>query len=238
MRSSHLIIACVAVLCATSCAIPRIHAPAQQQVDPNAQIIYTQGVPALRSTVEQKDVAVDLTRPSGMSQWMDLNVFYRNLGEDDFTFEPGQVRVYGYNAAGMAKPLEVYTAERYIRWKTRRDIAIAVVAVAATVAVAASVDAPASNSGELARDDFWWWVATDIANTATNIAWMTSAMPAPYVAPDRLIRTHTLYTNEALGGIIKIRTEPNYDKKYLVEVPVGADYYAKFIFDGEMKRLR
>jgi hypothetical protein len=230
------VFAAVAIMMTTISCSPRMFVPDTNQPS-DAKVVYSQGIPSLRVTAEQKDVAVDVTRANGTTPWIDLQVFMRNLGDEAYNFEPGDVKVYGYNRDGQMRPLEVYTAERYIRWKNRRDAAIVVVTVAATVAVGVAGAEMASNAPNPIEGDYWWNLATNTAFLASDIARASAAMSAPYISPDRLMRTHTLYADEAIFGSIKVRSIPEYDHRILVEVPVGNGYVSKFSFGNEQRRF-
>jgi hypothetical protein len=241
-----LLFASLLTLGFTACSGPYFYQPANQQPE-MTQVVYTNGRPAVRAFVDNADVSADLTRSSNASQWLNVNVYVRNQSDSSLTFYPEDVNVYGYNEKGEAQKLRVFTAKEFVRRRNTRNAIIAGAVVATTVAVVVA-DAK-SNGGGSGRpgnnenfgnnywaNDWWWvWAATPTVVINNGLA-VAPAFQPPYVAPDGLVRRHTLYSDEALQGTIKVRLKGNFDHKFLVEIPVNG-YYAKFVFDEPGREL-
>lgn len=231
----RLVLPLLAALFFASCAQRMFYRPAEHQPDVS-NLIYTNGVPALRTSIQGCEVVAELT--SKGERDMNLNLFIRNNSDSAFTFQPEQVQVHGYNHARQKVPYRVFEAEEYIRWKNNRDALIAAGVLVATVATIVAIDRATDSGGhnngaEVVNNvsvgidfvyDLTWWLAWTIPVVADN------PPPPPAYSPDFLLRTHTLYPGEAVQGIVKVRAETEYKNKILVEVPVNGAY-AQFVFD-------
>lgn len=243
-----LLLSSLLLLGLASCSGPWFYQPANQQPE-MTRVVYTDGRSAVRAYVDSTDVSVDLTRSSDVSNWLNVNVFIRNESHDStLTFYPEDVNVYGFNAQGESRQLRVFTAKEYVRRRNTRNAIIAGAVVATTVAVVvadAKLNDHPSKPGsghhhEHYSNNFyispwatdWWWVWAATPNIVINngVTVVEPAFRAPYVAPDGLVRTHTMGAGEALQGTIKVRLQKGFDEKLLVEIPVNG-YYAKFAFD-------
>ncbi len=222
-------------LLGTSCSHAFYYRPTADQPD-QTTVIYNQGVPALRSLVPDAEVATDLTS-QGQSM-LNLGVFVRNEGDSLVTFQPERVRVYGYNANGQRREYQVYSAEQFIRRRNRQNAIIAGAVIVATVATVVAINSDAGSNSNVEpgnnyrnnNNDWWWW-----AWSAPSI-WIGSDGPAPpYTSTDGLLRTQTLYGGESVQGLIKVKSDPNFREKILVEVPVNGAY-AQFAFGREQRR--
>ncbi|MEO6759813.1 MAG: hypothetical protein ABIO24_10200, partial [Saprospiraceae bacterium] len=154
------------------------------------------------------------------------------------TFAPEGVRVSGFNAAGERREYRVYTAEQFIRRRNRQHAIIVGAVVVATVATVVAVNNEAGSSANTdygsnhyhSNDTWWWW-----AWSAPTIWIGPDAPPTPYASTDGLLRTQTLYAGESVQGLIKVKSDPNFRDKILVEVPVNGAY-AKFVFGAQQRR--
>ncbi len=220
-------------LLGTSCSQSFYYRPTADQPD-QTELIYNQGVPSLRATVPNAEVATDLT--SQGQSLLNLGVFIRNDGDSLVTFLPEGVRVSGFNAAGQRKEFRVFTAEQFIRRRNRQNAIIAGAVVVATVATVIAVNNESGNSGNGEpdnnhhyNDNSWWWWAW----SAPPI-WIGDAS-APFASSDGLMRAQTLYSGESVQGLIKVKSDPEFRAKILVEVPVNGAY-AKFVFGAQQRR--
>ena len=229
-------------LCASlfgaSCSQSFYYRPAADQPEQTA-VIYNQGVPSLRAIVPDAEVAIDLTS-QGQSM-LNLGVFVRNDGDSLVTFQPEGVRVYGFNATGQRKEYRVFTAEQFIRRRNRQKAIIAGAVVVATVATVVAIHNDVNNQPDVDPDNgyynnnndnnsWWWW-----AWSAPPI-WIGPDAPAPpYASGDGLLRAQTLYAGESVQGLIKVKSDPEFREKILVEVPVNGAY-AKFVFGTQQRR--
>lgn len=220
----------------TSCSQSFYYRPTADQPD-QTTLIYNQGVPSLSALVPGAEVSTDLTS-QGQSM-LNLGVFVRNEGDSLVTFLPEGVRVYGYNANGQRKEYRVFTAEQFIRRRNRQNALIAGAIVVATVATVVAVNNDNNNhpsnvdSGNGYRynnDNNWWWWAW----SAPSIWIGNDGPPPPYASTDGLLRPQTLYSGESVQGLIKVKSDPEFRDKILVEVPVNGAY-AQFVF-GRMER--
>ncbi|MCB0576209.1 MAG: hypothetical protein KDC61_16760 [Saprospiraceae bacterium] len=222
-----------------SCSRSMYYRPAASQPDVT-DVIYTQGVPALRNSIQGCEVVAELT--SRGATYMDLNLYIRNNSDSAFTFDPSGMEVHGYDRNGNRDAYRVFTAEQYIR---HRDTRNAIIAGAVVVATVATVIAVSQNSGS-SDIETPSRVTYDAVNFAYDLSWFlawTIPMAAeepppapPASSPDFLLRTHTLYPGEAVQGIVKLRANSEYDHKILVEVPVNGGY-AQFVFDGAKQKF-
>lgn len=231
----------VAALFFSACNRRMIYRPAPVQPDPS-DLIYTHGIPALRTSIQGCEVVAELS--SRGERDMNLNLYIRNHSDSIFTFRPDQVLVHGYNSARQRVPFRVFGAEEYIRWKNTRDALIAagvlVAAVATVIIVHETTGGSSAGGGESYRYaysgadfvyDLTWWLAWTIPSVAAE------PLPPPAYSPDLLLRDHTLYPGEAVQGIVKVRANPEYKRKILVEVPVNGAY-AQFVFDRQQPYRR
>lgn len=220
-----------------SCSRLYYYEPADNQPDAS-DVIYTKGVPALRSNLQGCEVVAELT--SKGERDMNLNLYIRNNTDSIFTFFPQDVQAYGFNYINKRIPYRVFGAEEYIRWKNTRDALIAAGIIVATVATVVAIDRATDGGGGGSNNledvgngvsagidfvyDLTWWMAWTIPAAIENTP------PPPAYSPDFLLRSHTLYPGEAVQGIVKVRAATEYKNKILVEVPVNGAY-AKFVFD-------
>jgi hypothetical protein len=236
----HLLFTALILAC-TSCA-NYVYQPAATQPE-NTELAYVNGLATTRAQVSDANVTVQLRHEGGRGVY-DLNLFLRNLGEENITFFPEQVNVYGYNKKGEVQKLKVFTADEFVRRRRRNNAIVAGVVVAATVATAVAVSESNNNNHDTPHhhhndNNDWWLYSALTPMVVLNNGYapvVVGPYSAPFVAPDRLVRRHTLYAEEALQGIIKIKRESGFDERFLVEVPVNGQY-AKFVFDAKM-RLR
>jgi hypothetical protein len=210
-----LLIATMALF--SSCSRTFFYQPADQQPE-RTTIDYINGVPDLRAKATDGDVAATLTTNGG-SGFLNLNLAVFNLGDTSFTFEPEMVKAYGYNKSGQRKELRVFSAREFIKRRNTKNAIIigAVAAVAITAAVAGS------SSGRHSFFQPWF-----VINTPFN--------SAPYTPRDGLLRSHTLYEDEALQGVVKIKKNLDYNEKIFVEVPVNGEY-VKFVFEDMVRKF-
>jgi hypothetical protein len=219
-----LLIATMAIF--SSCSRTFFYQPADQQPE-RTTIDYINGVPDLRAKATDGDVAATLTTNAG-NGFLNLNLAVFNLGDTSFTFEPEMVKAYGYHKNGQRKELRVFSAREFIKRRNTKNAIIigAVAAVAITAAVAGS-----SSSRHSERDndfDDFFFQPWFIINTPFNTA--------PYTPRDGLLRSHTLYEDEALQGVVKIKKNLDYNEKILVEVPVNGEY-VKFVFEDMVRKF-
>jgi hypothetical protein len=216
---------------------PQFYTPAADQPQPDTRTVYHHGNPALHTNLGTTDVAVEMVQQNENTQFLDLNLFIRNLGDTALTFDPSQVRLYGFNARGDRRDIRIFTAREYTRHRNTRNAIIvgAIVVATAAIVVADARYSPAAventNRPLLFNDCWWLFSPTDlvIANT----------LRPPYAPTDGLLRRHTLYPDEALSGTLKARiASDHYDRKYLLEVPVGGGQFAKFVFESPWKPRR
>lgn len=231
----------LAALALTSCNPAFFYRPASIQPD-HADVVYSHGVPALRTTVQGCEVVAELT--SKGERDMSLNLYIRNNTDSAFTFFPREVEAHGFNSVSRRTPYRVFGADEYIRWKNNRDAWIAAGVIVATVATVVAIDRATdsgsnnnnnnnnqNNAGDFSSVaagidfvyDLTWWMAWTVPVAAEEL-------PPPAYSPDFLLREHTLYPGEAVEGIVKVRAVAEYKNKILVEVPVNGAY-AKFVFD-------
>ncbi len=224
-------------LLGVSCSQSFYYRPTADQPD-QTTVVYNQGVPALRSLVPNAEVAADLTS-QGQSM-LNLGVFVRNEGDSLVTFLPEGVRVYGFNANGQRKEYRVFTAEQFIRRRKRQNAIIAGAVVVATVATVVAINNDNNNRHSNVdsgndhhyyndNNNWWWW-----AWSAPSIWIGNDGPPPPYASTDGLLRPQTLYSGESVQGLIKVKSDPEFRDKILVEVPVNGAY-AQFVF-GRMER--
>lgn len=226
------------VLFATSCAQSYYFRPAADQPD-RTVLIYNQGVPSLRATVPDAEIATDLTARDG-NYMLNLGVFVRNDGDSLVTFRPEGVRVYGFNANGQRKEYRVFTPEQFIRRRNRQNAIIAGAVIVATVATVVAINNDAGNSTDpdlgnnrsYNDNNQWWWWAW-----STPSIWISpEGMLAPYASTDGLLRAQTLYSGESVQGLIKVKSDPAFREKILVEVPVNGAY-AQFVYGAKERRF-
>ena len=238
MRTSFFLLLPLFLL--ASCAPYYRYQPAAEQPDLTTTY-YHHGLPTLRSQLNGADISADLSIRGKRD--MTLSLFVQNAGLQAFDVFPEDIRVSGYDAAGNKVPLKVLTAEQAIRRKRNRNLAIAGIAVAATVATVAvaanNLDSPKDPDDYYHYNyeaDFWYSVAavpTVVLETSALVAAAQQSAPppaAPFRSPDGLLRRHTLFPEERLEGIVKIRARPDLLAKIEVEVPVEGGY-AQFTFD-------
>lgn len=240
MRTSFFFL--LPFLLLASCAPYYRYQPAAEQPDLTTTY-YHHGLPTLRSQLNGADISADLSIRGNRN--MTLSLFVQNAGLQAFDVLPEDIKVTGYDAAGNKMSFQVLTAEQVIRRKRNRNLAIAGVAVAATVATVAvaanNLDSPNVPDNDYRYNyeaDFWYSMATVpavVLETSAIVAATQHAAPAaPFRSSDGLLRRHTLYPDEALEGIIKIRARPDHLSKIEVEVPVEGGY-AQFTFDRRKK---
>ncbi len=220
-----------------SCSQSFYYRPTAEQPE-RTEVIYNQGVPSLRATVPNAEVSTDLT--SQGENMLNLGVFVRNDGDSLVTFLPEGVRVTGYNAAGQSKPFRVFTAEQFIRHRNRQNAIIAGAVIIATVATVVAVNNDNNNHHSHGNTDSgnnhfndnntWWWWAW-----SSPTIFIGPDAPPPYASSDGLLRAQTLYAGESVQGLIKVKSEPDFREKILVEVPVNGAY-AKFVFGPKQRR--
>ena len=80
------------------------------------------------------------------------------------------------------------------------------------------------------NNNWWWW-----AWSAPSIWIGPDGPPPPYASTDGLLRTQTLYGGESVQGLIKVKSDPEFREKILVEVPVNGAY-AQFVFGKMLRR--
>jgi hypothetical protein len=219
----------------SSCSPSLYYRPAVVQPDA-ADVIYTNGIPALRTSIQGCEVVAELT--SKGERDMNLNLFIRNNSDSAFTFFPAAVEARGYNGAGQWSPYRVFEAEEYIRWKNNRDALISAGVMVATVATVVAIDRAINNGSPGNNVENLNSVAVGVDMVYNLTWWMAATIPAmtaeppspPAYSPDFLLRDHTLYPGEAVQGIVKVRAAQEFKNKILVEVPVNGAY-AQFVFD-------
>jgi len=220
------------VFLGTACSQAYYFRPASEQPE-QTEVIYNQGVPSLRSNLPNVEVATDLT--SQGESMLNLGVFVRNDGDSLITFSPENVRVIGYNAAGEGKPFRVFSAEQFIRRRNRNNALIAGAVIVATVAVnnesASQTNLDSGNHSYYNGNNNWWWWAW---STPTIV--LGPDAPPPYASSDGLLRTQTMYQGESVQGLIKVKSDPYFRNKIVVEVPVNGSY-AKFVFGAKERRF-
>gem|GEM_PF-687127 len=231
-----------AIVFSSSCSQHFMYRPSPVQPD-GANVIYSHGVPALRTSIQGCEVVAELT--SKGERDMNLNLYIRNNSDSIFTFYPEQVQVHGYNHARQKTPFRVFGADEYIRWKNTRDALIAAGVVVATVATVVAIN-EASGGGSVGDGGNTYNYWSDGLGFAYDLTWwMAWTIPAivdeplspPAYSPDFLLRPHTLYPGEAVQGIVKVRAKPEYKNKMLVEVPVNGAY-VQFVFDRQQTYRR
>lgn len=206
--------------------------------------VYTKGLPGLRSQQFGADLTAGLSARGEKD--LELLIYLYNDGDSAYTFDPKEVKASGYDAFGQMKPLRVFGAEEYIRWKNTRDIligsAIVIGAVVAIVAISEATDHKSHGSGGGNN------AAARHSNYSTTLDWIdfsvnTSYLLAgalrpptrvPEMPEDGLLREHTVYPGEAIQGVVKIRGSEPFLHRILVEVPVKGAYH-KFVFENRTR---
>ncbi len=228
--------------CATYYYQPAATQPGQNEAE------YTQGLPGLRSQQYGADLTAGLSAKGEND--LSLQVYIYNDSDSAYTFNPEDVRVSGYDEFGHMKPLRVFGAAQYIKWKRNRDILIGTAVVVGTVALVLIVSEVSKDkkksSGKkdknYSREHSGWhvdpyfdpvgWI--DFSFQVSSAMIQASAAPPsrePVIPDDGLLRTQTLYPGEAVQGTIKVRGMANFTQRVLVEIPVNGAYH-KFAFEN------
>lgn len=233
-------------LALVSCSTFYRFQPAAEQPDLST-VRYINGVPALQSQFNGASITADLQTQGKRDMTLNLSVL--NSGLQAFDFFPENIKVTGFDASGKSVVFQVLSAEQFIRHQRNQSRIIAGVAA---VAAAAAVVAVATSDNDKHPDpdpvqpcsreldaDFWYTVsaapALVLEASAINAA-VNNTPPAPYVPSDGLLRRHTLYPDEGLQGVVKIRAQPEFLSKVVVEIPVR-DGVAPFAFDRPGKQF-
>ncbi len=240
MKSTSFILALFAALIFSSCNDLFFYKPAETLPE-NIVLAHKDGFPNLTGSNGLCQITAEvLTR--GNSEFLDLNLHLLNLTDSAITFRPEEVLAYGFDENGRRARLRVYTAQEFIRHRnTREALLVGLMVAVAVTAVAVAADKSDGLSGnncdsdededeEVQEDEDWFddsLVAPPPAVVAPN--------PAVFAPTDGLLREHTLLAHEALAGQIKVRKNPNFNKKLLVEVPIDGRY-VKFVYDGKERR--
>jgi hypothetical protein len=201
---------------------------------------YTHGVPTQYRQLDQYDIFCNMIARDGEAMLLDLLV--QNRGETPFTFEPGEIKVFGYNDRGVSRALKVFTAEQFIKRRNRQTAAAVTVAAVATIATTAALvnNMPESaEGGSTDADEALWLLAAPpplmiIDNGNNNTLPFADVQAAR--TNDGMLRRHTLFGNEALSGHIRFSTHPDYKYKFRVEVPMDGKI-AVFEFQDKMRRF-
>ncbi|MCK6690869.1 MAG: hypothetical protein L6Q97_02070 [Thermoanaerobaculia bacterium] len=221
----------------SACVSTYYYSPAATQPG-QKEAVYTRGLPGLRSQQFGADLTAGLSARGEKD--LSLMVYIYNDSDSAYTFYPEDVKVTGYDAFNQSKPLRVFGAQEYIRWKNTRDILIASAVVIGTVAAVVAVseatggsDRPSRPAEHVSRADRWA-IALDWIDFSMYAGFAIAANnqppPEPSMPEDGLLRTHTIYPGEAIQGIVKIRGKANFMQHLLVEVPVNGAYH-KFVFE-------
>ena len=241
-----LLFALTAAALLTSCTSLRRYQAAAEQPD-FTTVVYTHGTPALQSQINGAEITADLSVRGKRDLTLGLQV--RNSGLGAFNFIPEKIRVFALDASGNKTPLRVLSANQVIQRNRNRNLILAG-AVVATAAVAVAAAAGSDKDGPDEQpcynyypDADFWYTATvapalvlETAALAHQINNTPTPPPAITIPPDGLLRRHTVFPEETLQGIIKIRAQPGLMDKILVEVPVEAGF-AQFVFDRRTRQF-
>lgn len=236
MKASFLFIClCIGL---SACVSTYYYHPAATQPG-QKEAVYTRGLPGLRSQQFGADLTAGLSAHGEKD--LSLLVYLYNDSDSAYTFYPEDVIVTGYDAFGQTRPLRVFGAEEYIRWKNTRDILIASAVVIGTVAAVVAISEATDHSDRPAKNADRAFSRSE--RYATTLDWIDFSLyagfaimsnnpppPEPTMSDDGLLRPHTLYPGEAIQGVVKIRGEANFMQHLLVEVPVNNAYH-KFVFE-------
>jgi hypothetical protein len=232
MKNLPIVIALFfAAIFTSSCAFVYYYKPAGNQPE-TTKLTYNHGMPNLTGSTGDCEITAEVLTRSN-SNFLDLGLYFRNLTDSSITFLPEEVVAYGYNKAGKSKKLSVYTAKEFIRNRNTRNAIIAgtIVAVAVATAIAAEHSGGSGNNGNEGNFNNFWFPAPPVI-VAPVVA---PGVPIPHAAHDGLLRQHTMLAQEGLAGNIKVRKNPNFSEKLLIEVPINGRY-VKFTFDGKERR--
>lgn len=202
------------------------------------EAVYTRGLPGLRSQQFGADLTAGLSARGEKD--LSLLVYVYNDSDSTYTFYPEDIKVTGYDPFGQYRPLRVFEAREYIRWKNTRDILIASAIVIGTVATVVAIseatgrhDPPKGAGKALEHADrvatTLDWIDWSLYTTLTVAAHNTPP-PPPEMPEDGLLRAQTLHPGEGIQGVVKIRGKSNFMHRLLVEVPVNGAYH-KFVFE-------
>ncbi len=225
MKNITLILALFATFFFTNCNYVYYYQPAETQPE-NTALTYNHGLPNLTGNTGECEITAEvLTR--GCSDFLDLGLYFRNLTDSSLTFLPEEVRAYGFDAQGRRHSLRVFSSKEYIRHRNTRNAVIVGTLVAVAVASAVAINsAESGNNNEGNNINNIWLPASPV---------IIAPIPAPFAPHDGLLRQHTMLVNEGLAGNIKVRKNPKFDKKLLIEVPVNGRYI-KFVYDDKERR--
>lgn len=215
------------------------------------EAVYTRGVPGLRSQQFGADLTAGLSAKGEND--LSLQLYLYNDSDEAYTFEPDGIRVSGYDAFGAKRPLRVFEATEYVKWKRNRDLMIGAALVVGTVALVLLASELSKDNrrspnrgGSGNRPDWAYnyfynpieWIDFSI-NSALLVRAATAPPPqsAPTMPEDGLLRQHTIYPGEAVQGIVKVRGKSSFMHRILVEVPVNGAYH-KFVFDNRRRATR
>ena len=239
MRTAFVFLALALSL--SACVSTYYYRPAASQPG-QKEAVYTRGLPGLRSQQFGADLTAGLSARGEKD--LSLLVYVYNNSDSTYTFHPEDVVVTGYDAFGQTRPLRVFSASEYIRWKNTRDIliasAIVIGTVATVVAISKATDGGGNPShsgndhaGEAVRHSESYFNTLDWIDFSlyTTLSFTTNPPPPPSMPDDGLLRTQTLYPGEAIQGVVKIRGKANFLEHLLVEVPVNGAYH-KFVFEN------
>lgn len=194
-----------------SCAPVRYFQPAKEQ-NINADILYHDGLPYIRSMMEKTEVSAQLMLKGERS--LSLDVFFYNEGGEAFNIEPESIRAIGFNDLGIPTDLRVFTAEQFIRRRNTRAAIIGGVAVIAAVAgTVALLDNPAANNA-VGNDLLFLGLTAAPTITASNRS-------APFSPQDGLVRPHSVLPQTAYRGLVMIQGKADYLHRIEVTVPVN-----------------
>jgi hypothetical protein len=227
----HVIFLLVLLMLGAGCASNYYYQPAQKQND-QVETFFNHGLPALHQRVGDVGVTAEL---HAHPRYFSLGLFIKNVGDADFEFDPGTIKVWGYNAKGEGHRLTTYSADQFVKRERRRNLIIAGVATAVLIGTAVAVAESNSTSNSSAKDvtnnnndnwcfdsGIWWWGD------------FSTPTPSPGTAGS-LLRKHTLFKDEGLQGVVKIGQQSGFTDKIIVEIPVHGERI-RFVYDGRTKK--
>jgi hypothetical protein len=199
----------IAVLLLPSCGQVYYYNPADQQPEPTRLANY-HGIPNLTSHTGECVVTTEM-RTVNSDNFLDLGLYIHNQSDSTVHFDPKGVKVFGFDASGKRGELKVFTATEYVEFALVRDAFV---------------------------HHLNFTSAIDLAGLASNnqVIPAHSTSAAPYISPDRLLRSHTIAPHQSVAGMIKIGKNNAFKHNYLIEVPVNGRY-VKFVFGKRVKVL-
>jgi hypothetical protein len=233
----NLVSLLLAAIALASCT-PRVMLEPSKIANDRQKLTFQHG----QSSITNKQDGLTLTASVGrrVGTNIDLRLQIRNESTSLLSFFPEEITAVGYNKAGQAMPLRVWTAREVVR-RQNRNAAIAVGVVAAVAVTTVVLDAKhggTNNSGHLENhnhfsggfyDPFWLGLALSPMYVRNyNIP------PQVVTSPDGLLRSHTLLEGDDLRGLVRIQGIKGFDEHVEITVPIDGRKEI-FVFDAVQK---